>query len=67
MRGQKIKYIIQNFLVILCILSIRINAQIDTSFTVGQIYFGFNDYTEFIAGDYPIIISAPHGGYLKAS
>ena len=65
MQRQKIKYFIQNSLIILCILGIRINAQIDTSFAVGQTYFGFNDYTEFIAGNYPIIISAPHGGYLK--
>ena len=39
-----------------------------TSFTQiyipGKSYFGKNNYTEYIAGSLPIIISAPHGGYL---
>lgn len=43
----------------------NLNAQIDTSFVQGQTYFGFNNYTEYIAGNFPVIISAPHGGYLK--
>lgn len=28
-------------------------------------YFGLNNYIEYHAGDLPIIISAPHGGYLE--
>ncbi len=28
----------------------------------GQTYFGRNQYIEYIAGDLPVIISAPHGG-----
>ena len=28
----------------------------------GEVYFGRNDYIEYIAGDLPLIISAPHGG-----
>jgi hypothetical protein len=31
----------------------------------GQTYFGRNDYVEYMAGDLPIVLSAPHGGYLK--
>lgn len=34
-------------------------------FTPGQSYFGTDDYVEYIAGNLPIIISAPHGGYLE--
>lgn len=30
----------------------------------GQTYFGRNGYIEYIAGDLPIIITAPHGGTL---
>ena len=30
----------------------------------GQTYFGRNEYIEYIAGDLPIIITAPHGGAL---
>jgi len=31
----------------------------------GQSYFGRNQYTEYIAGDLPVILSAPHGGRLR--
>jgi hypothetical protein len=31
----------------------------------GQSYFGRNDYVEYIPGELPIIISAPHGGSLQ--
>jgi hypothetical protein len=33
----------------------------------GQSYFGRNSYVEYIAGDLPIIITAPHGGSLVPS
>ena len=36
-----------------------------SQYTPGQAYFGSNDYIEYYAGDLPIIISAPHGGYLS--
>jgi hypothetical protein len=31
----------------------------------GQSYFGRGDYVEYIAGDMPLILSAPHGGKLQ--
>jgi hypothetical protein len=31
----------------------------------GKSYFGRSNYVEYIAGDMPLIISAPHGGTLK--
>jgi hypothetical protein len=31
----------------------------------GHVYFGRNDYVEYIAGDLPIVLSAPHGGYAE--
>ncbi len=31
----------------------------------GDSYFGENNYIEYLAGDLPIILSAPHGGLLK--
>ena len=34
------------------------------SYVPGQSYFGNNNYIEYIAGNMPIILSAPHGGYL---
>lgn len=34
-------------------------------FVPGQTYFGRSNYIEYIAGDLPIILSAPHGGALQ--
>lgn len=34
-------------------------------FEAGRSYFGRSNYVEYIAGDMPIIISAPHGGSLQ--
>jgi hypothetical protein len=33
-------------------------------YTAGQSYFGRNEYIEYIAGNAPVILSAPHGGAL---
>lgn len=37
----------------------------DTAYLPGESYYGANDYIEYIAGDLPIILSAPHGGDLE--
>ncbi len=34
-------------------------------FTPGSTYFGTSQYVEYIAGDLPVIFSAPHGGVLE--
>ncbi len=34
-------------------------------YTPGETYFGTNDYIEYHAGNIPVIISVPHGGYLE--
>jgi len=31
----------------------------------GQTYFGQKDYIEYLAGDLPVIVSAPHGGRIR--
>ena len=36
-----------------------------TAYEPGKCYFGRSNYIEYIAGDMPLIISAPHGGTLK--
>jgi hypothetical protein len=36
-----------------------------TAYEPGNSYFGRSNYVEYIAGDMPLIISAPHGGTLK--
>src|SRR5687767_3164643 len=33
-------------------------------YTPGQSYFGRNNYIEYVAGNAPVIYSAPHGGAL---
>jgi hypothetical protein len=40
---------------------------VDSTFTPGKSYFGRNNYIEYIAGNTPYIISAPHGGTLTPS
>ena len=35
------------------------------SYTSGASYFGANQYVEYLAGDLPVIFSAPHGGALE--
>lgn len=37
------------------------------TYTPGQVYYGLNNYTEYIAGNLPLIITAPHGGTDSAS
>ncbi len=37
------------------------------TYVPGQSYFGRNNYIEYIAGDLPFILSAPHGGTLNPS
>ena len=51
------------FLVALHCLSSLLSAQTNlASYTPGSTYWGRNNYTEYIAGNMPLIISAPHGG-----
>ena len=38
-----------------------------SSYTPGTTYWGRSNYTEYIAGNLPLIISAPHGGDLTPS
>lgn len=38
-----------------------------TTYVAGQSYFGRNGYVEYIAGNTPVILSAPHGGALTPS
>lgn len=35
------------------------------AFTPGQSYFGQQQYIEYIAGNLPVVLSAPHGGRLR--
>ncbi len=37
------------------------------TYVAGQSYFGRNGYVEYIAGNSPVILSAPHGGALTPS
>jgi hypothetical protein len=46
------------------ILTIDAPREAADEYVPGQTYWGRNAYIEYIAGSLPIIISAPHGGYL---
>ena len=39
--------------------------EVISNYEVGKSYFGRNNYVEFIRGELPVVISAPHGGALK--
>lgn len=51
----------KKYFIIILFFSFNLYSQ---TYTPGKSYFGKNNYTEYIAGSLPIIISAPHGGYL---
>jgi hypothetical protein len=36
-----------------------------TTLSTGRVYFGHNEYVEYIVGDIPVIVSAPHGGNIR--
>ena len=42
-----------------------VNPNDTARYTPGVSYFGRNQYIEYIAGDLPVILSAPHGGSLR--
>jgi hypothetical protein len=44
------------------LVSYRVHSQ---PYIPGQSYFGSNNYTEYIAGNMPLVLSAPHGGLLS--
>src|SRR4051812_22590509 len=39
----------------------------DTTYVAGQSYFGTHNYIEYVAGNAPVILTAPHGGALTPS
>ena len=51
----------------ICILLSIISLNLFAQYIPGQSYFSANNYIEYIAGDLPIIIVAPHGGHLTPS
>lgn len=51
----------KKYFIIILFFSFNLYSQ---TYIPGKSYFGRNNYTEYIAGSLPIIISASHGGYL---
>jgi hypothetical protein len=49
---------------LLCNLAVAVAAD-DSTFVPGTSYFGRNNYIEYIAGNSPYVLSAPHDGFLK--
>ncbi len=42
-------------------LEVYVSPELD--YVAGEVYFGRRQYVEYLAGDLPVIFSAPHGGY----
>jgi N-formylglutamate amidohydrolase len=55
---------IRTFLVVLGGLWIAAGSLLAQTYIAGQTYFGRNNYIEYLAGNMPVIIAAPHGGSL---
>ena len=53
------------FALLLFLLSIVTPCVYTQPYIPGQSYFGTNNYTEYVAGNMPVILSAPHGGLLS--
>lgn len=49
----------------LCLFALVSSAFAVDNFEPGRTYFGRNEYVEYLAGDLPVIVSAPHGGRLR--
>jgi hypothetical protein len=55
----------RTFVLLLTIFLTGFRGLAQSAYEPGQSYFGRSNYVEYIAGDMPLIISAPHGGTLK--
>ena len=55
----------KNVFLFLALYFYLITPSLCQTYIPGESYFGQNDYIEFIAGNLPIVISAPHGGGLE--
>lgn len=57
----------QKYLLTLFIVCFAQFTYSQTNYIVGQSYYGIRDFIEYIPGNLPIILVAPHGGYLEPS
>jgi hypothetical protein len=55
----------RNLLILLALGLMLCGGRSQTAYQPGKSYFGRSNYVEYIAGDLPLILSAPHGGELK--
>lgn len=53
------------FLVVLALLAPAVAALAAEPKIVGRSYFGTDRYVEYVAGDLPVVLTAPHGGRLQ--
>jgi hypothetical protein len=47
------------------LLTVSVGAAAQVAYTPGESYYSPNGYIEYIAGNMPLVISAPHGGALQ--
>ncbi|MFT7452087.1 MAG: hypothetical protein ACI9VN_002816, partial [Patescibacteria group bacterium] len=52
-------------LFILCFFLLRANSSFAQSYVPGNSYLDSTGFIEYLAGNLPVIIAAPHGGYLE--
>lgn len=53
------------FMIISIVMVLIMTSTNFAQYVPGQTYFGTNNYVEYKCGNYPLIITVPHGGYLE--
>jgi len=66
MNGINTRFFVKILVLTIMLASISANFYSQT-YIPGNSYFGSNNYVQYFAGNLPIIISVPHGGYLAPS
>ncbi|MBK8347936.1 MAG: T9SS type A sorting domain-containing protein [Saprospiraceae bacterium] len=66
MSGKWINGIYKNMhFFLLCMMAMLSSELVAQDYLAGNTYFGANEYIEYKAGNFPVIISAAHGGLLE--
>src|SRR5262245_60875676 len=58
-------YFLRSWLCLIVVLALSAGPAAGQQYLPGQTYFGQKEYVEYLAGDLPVMVSAPHGGRIR--